>query len=609
MRADRSERLAVGAATFGVELAEAASAAERSAVDAVLSNHGVTPARRPGPRTDRVEISSASIRAERRSLLLPGLHSLVDVAGWASPAGLSYLAEQLGLRPAEVWGVATFYDLVPTAADKEYTERRCGDVICGSISGTGPDVGDSAAAGGAGGAGSSSCLGQCDAGAAVLQKVPGTPYAVQRGASGSAAPTRCGAFDAQSAPAVGRVLARVLALGSVTSFDDYLGAGGGAGLVAAVHRGAEATIAEIEAAGLRGRGGAAFPTAAKLRGVRAHVSSPKYVVVNGDESEPGTFKDRILMERDPYAVIEGAMISALAVGAERVIVYVRGEYPDAIEAIRRSIAEFAARGWIGPNRTVDGAALEPLQIEVRAGGGAYICGEETALLNSIEGHRGEPRAKPPFPSDHGLFGRPTLINNVETLCHQVEISAEGAEVWRSHGTPQSPGTRLFSVSGKVEHPGVYEWPMGVSLEQVIRAAGGRVAEISAVLLGGAAGTFLAPERFGLPMSFEGTREAGVSMGSGAVIAFGHSTDWADVAARISRFFAHESCGTCVPCRGGTHQIEKMFQRGWTGGRDQAERFDHVARAMTDASICGLGQSASLALGSMLELGLISGEGQ
>jgi NADH-quinone oxidoreductase subunit F len=197
--------------------------------------------------------------------LLPGLHSLVDVAGWASPAGLSYLAEQLGLRPAEVWGVATFYDLVPTAADEAYTERRCGDVICGSIHGTGPDVGDSAAVGGAGavvgagGAGSSSCLGQCDAGAAVLQKVPGTPYAVQRGASGSAAPTRCGAFDAQSAPAGGRVLARVLARGSVTSFDDYLGAGGGAGLVAAVHRGAEATIAEIEAAGLRGRGGAAFP--------------------------------------------------------------------------------------------------------------------------------------------------------------------------------------------------------------------------------------------------------------------------------------------------------------------------------------------------------------
>jgi NADH-quinone oxidoreductase subunit F len=535
-------------------------------------------------------------------MLLPGLHALVDAHGWATPAGMRFLGDCLGLQAAEVWGVATFYDLIPTDPVDGVVIRRCSGVVCESADGAGRLGGATSGIG-------YSCLGQCDAQYAELHKAPGEPYVAVRGRNGSAPPTRVAAFDAPGVSSGGRVLARILRLGQLDSMHSYLEAGGGEGLRTALRLGPERSIAAIERAGLRGRGGAAFPTATKLRAVRESRAAERprrYVVCNGDESEPGTFKDRILMERDPYAVLEGLLISAAIVEADRAVVYIRGEYPEAISAMGRALREFTEYGWVGQERRVDERVLPPLEVSVRTGGGAYVCGEETALLNSIEGFRGEPRAKPPFPSERGLFGGPTLINNVETLCHQVDVLRLGAEGWRSVGTEGSPGTRLFSVSGAVGRSGVFEWPLGVSLRQVLEGAGADMGVVGPVLLGGAAGSFLAPDGLDMTLDFESAGPRAASMGSGAVMVFGRDVDTTVLAHGLARFFAHESCGKCVPCRGGTHQILRMFEEGWEGSSRQVEVLKDLRQAMSDASICGLGHTATVALSSMVDLEILSG---
>jgi NADH-quinone oxidoreductase subunit F len=313
------------------------------------------------------------------------------------------------------------------------------------------------------------------------------------------------------------------------------------------------------------------------------------------------------MEEDPFALVEAMTIAGFATGCERSYLYVRGEYPVATARLEHAIAECRHRGLLGPD--VAGAGFD-FDIEIRRGGGAYICGEETALFNSIEGFRGEPRNKPPFPTDRGLFGKPTVVNNVETLVNVLDIVLEGGPAFAKTGTEGSTGTKLFCVSGRVARPGLYEVPFGTTLRQLLDLAGGVAGgrRMRAVLLGGAAGTFLTPERLDLPLTFEGTRAAGASLGSGVVVVFDDAVDLADVLLRIAAFFRHESCGQCVPCRVGTVRQEEALQRLVAGG-DEAALLDEIARGMGDASICGLGHTAGMAVRSAIGLGLIGNGGR
>jgi NADH-quinone oxidoreductase subunit F len=388
-----------------------------------------------------------------------------------------------------------------------------------------------------------------------------------------------------------------------SSLDSYREHGGYLALTAAIETGPDAVIRQITDAKLLGRGGAAFPTGVKWRAVADQPSSPKYVICNADESEPGTFKDRVIMEQDPYAVIEALTIAGFATGAELGFLYIRGEYPLATRRLAHAIDEARAAGLLGADVAGSGHAFD---IELRRGAGAYICGEETALFNSIEGKRGEPRNKPPFPVTHGLFGKPTAINNVETLINVLPILTLGADAYASRGTADSTGTRLFCLSGHVDQPGVYEHPHGVTLGEVIDRAGGvrDGKELKAVLLGGAAGGFVGPDRLDIALTFEDARAGGYTLGSGVVMVFDEDADLVDLCLRIARFFRDESCGQCVPCRVGTVRQEESLHRlvaaRTIGSRaDELALLTDVAAVMRDASICGLGQTAASAVQSAI----------
>src|SRR6185312_15033848 len=297
-------------------------------------------------------------------------------------------------------------------------------------------------------------------------------------------------------------------------------------------------------------------------------------ICNADESEPGTFKDRIIMEGDPFVVLEGMTIAALVTGAEQGYIYLRGEYPFAADRLHHALESARWEGFLGENVLGKGMRFD---IELRRGAGAYICGEETALFNSIEGRRGEPRNKPPFPVQAGLFGKPTVVNNVETLVNIPPILLMGGEAYAGIGTSTSTGPKLFCVSGHVARPGVYEFDFGVTLRDLIDRAGGVLGgkRLQAVLLGGAAGVFVGPDRLDMPLTFEGTRAAAATLGSGVVMVFDESVDLGDILLRISAFFRDESCGQCVPCRVGTVRQEELLQR-LRHGRSIGDRAEELA---------------------------------
>ncbi|HSS92990.1 MAG TPA: NADH-ubiquinone oxidoreductase-F iron-sulfur binding region domain-containing protein, partial [Candidatus Dormibacteraeota bacterium] len=318
-----------------------------------------------------------------------------------------------------------------------------------------------------------------------------------------------------------------------------------------------------------------------------------------------------LMEGDPFAIVEAMTIAAIATRCEHGYLYVRTEYPLARHRIENAIAQAREGGYLGGDIAGSGMRFD---IEVRRGAGAYICGEETALFNSIEGKRGEPRNKPPFPVQSGLFGKPTLENNVETLVNVLDIVVDGGATFAASGTSESTGTRLFCLSGHIRRPGVYEVPMGISLRALIEVAGG-VGEgrrLQAVLLGGAAGSFVTEKQLDVPLSFEGTRAIGATLGSGAVMVLDDTADLESVLLRIARFFRHESCGQCVPCRVGTKRQEEILHRLLVD-RDTSRResdialLSDIAQAMRDASICGLGQTAASAIQSaVIQLKVLDG---
>lgn len=596
------------------EAADEASVEERAAIATVLGEAGVGAAAAPAGRS----VVRPGRPDDGRTHLLPCLRELQRRVGGVRPGAVRELSARLGLAPAEIFGVASFYALLETNAPEAVTVHVCDDVVC-RLRG-GDALRAALTAGGHAAVHPSPCLGQCDRAPAALVAragrdggwttvAPAEEVTVRAVMAGAAAPLPAPARIGASAR--GPVLARV---GRVEpeSVDSYRAHGGYRALRRALALGPEGICLSLERAGLTGRGGAGFPTAAKWRAVAARPERPHYVVANGDESEPGTFKDRVLLEEDPFSVVEGLTIAAIAAGAERGYIYVRGEYPLAAARLVRAAQAARARGLLGDDILGRGVSFD---LEVRVGAGAYVCGEETALLNSIEGHPGEPRNKPPFPAVSGLFGLPTAVNNIETLAHAVAIVADGVEAFRARGTADAPGTRLFAVSGAVRSPGVYELGHGARLGELIEAAGGvpEPGRLRAVLLGGAAGTFVGPEAVDLVLTPAASRAAGASLGSGAVVVFADRDDLAGTVLRVARFFRDESCGQCVPCRIGSVRQEEMVAR-LVAGRPlggyaaERERFRSLAAAMRDASICGLGQTAPAAVESALRLGILGGEG-
>jgi len=645
---------------------------ERAAVDAVLGppESGWAGASRDIVRDGRTAAGGRAASSERHQLL-PAFHAVQDRVGWISRGALNYICRRLSVPPAEAWGVLTFYHLLATAPRPPVVAHVCDDIACrlrGAeqvcaalearlgpplVSGTPaatatPMVTDGTAeVWGAGssevrGAGSSEvrragssdpasahgwqrspCLGQCDAGSAALITRAGdagerfvlapaaTAEAIIEAMTGPV-PTPVPRTVAQAGQP--RLLARV-GQADPGSLASYVAHGGYRALARALELGPERVIAEVTASKLLGRGGAAFPTGRKWDAVRRQPATPHYVVCNADESEPGTFKDRVLLEQDPFAVVEAMTICGLATGATRGFIYIRDEYPLAEARLAAAIAAARQAGKLGPDVTGSGQAFD---IEIRRGGGAYICGEETALFNSIEGKRGEPRSKPPFPAEVGLFGKPTVANNVETLVNVLDILLDGGEAWARTGTAGSAGPRLFCLSGHVERPGLYEVPFGSTLRQVIDLAGGVSGGrfVQAVLLGGAAGSFVGPDQLDLPLTFEAAREAGTTLGSGVVMVFDETADIGDALHRIAEFFRHESCGQCVPCRVGTVRQAELLDLllaasaappgSVSPAAPSISVFAELSTAMKDASICGLGQTASTVIESALKLGLLKG---
>jgi NADH-quinone oxidoreductase subunit F len=445
------------------------------------------------------------------------------------------------------------------------------------------------------------CLGLCDHAPALL---------VGEAAVGHADPAQAAAICAQSGDRPVsfvrgdmRSLTANCGRGQPTSLADYRAGGGYSGLSKALALTGEAVIAEVKLSGLVGRGGAAFLTGKKWEGAAQAAAQPKYIVCNADESEPGTFKDRILLEEDPHRTLEGMIIAAHAIGARKGYIYVRGEYPYAFKTMADAVDEARQAGLLGAN--ILGSLLN-FDIEMRLGAGAYICGEETALFESIEGKRGLPRIKPPFPTTHGLFGKPTVINNVETFCNVAYILARGAKEYRKIGTERSPGSKLFCVSGQIQKPGLYEVAFGATLRHLIfDLAGGPSPgrKLQAVLFGGAAGAFATEKDLDVSLSFEDLRDAGLPLGSGAVMVFDDSADMRDVLKRIAEFFAYESCGKCYPCQLGTQRQVEILDRVASGRAlaGDRERLLDVGGTMIDASLCGLGQTAPMAVLSAMKL--------
>jgi len=629
----------------------AATDDERAAVDGVL---GPPPsqweggARRP---EDAHQAFGGHAARGRRHHLITVLHAIQEKVGWISPGALDYVSERLTVPPAEAYGVASFYAMFRTTPSPGAVVHICDDVAC-KVAGAealcaemtrrfGPEGTDASLDGTGVTWQRSPCLGKCDLGSAALIQQPGaalprrdfapvTPDAVWASLTGGSSPAEVplgvlvpqlssrtdsgfASPDLAASPAAGPVsLLRRIGRVDPASLGSYRAAGGYEMLRRALHLGPQGVIREVRDAKLMGRGGAAFPTHIKWNAVGTDLARPHYVVINADESEPGTFKDRVLMEHDPYALVEALTVMGYACGAEQGYIYIRGEYPTAEGRLAHAISTARAHGFLGDDVMGEGFAFD---IEIRRGAGAYIAGEETGLINSLEGKRAEPRNKPPFPASVGLFGKPTAVNNVETALSVLEILRVGGPEYAAVGTAGSTGTRLFCLSGCVAVPGLYEYDFGVTLRDVIDGAGGVAGgrPLQAILLGGAAGVFVGPEALDMPLTYEGTRAAGATLGSGVVLVLDDTVSVPALLRRITQFFRDESCGQCVPCRVGTVRQEELVARLVDGapiGSVTAELalLKDIGYVTRDASICGLGQTALSAVESAVKLGLLGTDG-
>lgn len=553
-----------------------------------------------------LETILTSYQGRRREALLPILWEIQRAFGYIDGDAVQQISATLRIPAADIYGVISFYSLFHDSPTGETIIRVCRDPSCG-LAGADHlveqigaeleiDPHSQMSHDGRFMLLETTCLGQCDLAPASLISLRG---------QGEHARTRItGANDLfitnNSQPIhIGgdpKVLLEGIVPGAWQKLADY---GDYQALKKAVTESTpDAVIAEVERSALFGRGGAAFPTGMKWKFTRQTAEYPHYVICNADESEPGTFKDRVLMEGRPHLLLEGMALCGYAVGAEKGYLFIRGEYPEAAAVIQAAIAEAEGARWLGDN--IQGSGFS-FHIEVRRGAGAYICGEETALFEAIEGKRGFPRIKPPFPTTHGLFGKPTAINNVETLCAIPGIVQHGAQWFRQWGTEKSTGTKLVSISGHVARPGVYEIPFGVTLRDLLEQhCGGIIGKLQAVLMGGAAGTFLTLDEIGVPLTIEDLRAVGSTLGSGAIMIFNDTVDLRDVLARLGRFFQHESCGKCFPCQLGTQRQMEILERSGGPLPGDTQRLLDIGQTMTEASLCGLGQTAGLAVMSALK---------
>lgn len=551
----------------------------------------------------------SAIQPRGRTMLLPALLEAQRLHNHITPDIAALIGRALNVPLADVTGVIEFYSMLFTEPTARKIVRVCTSPICsmvgsrqvasalverlGTTLNTPTPDGEYFVE-------QVQCLGMCERSPAIL--VGDRPV-------GQATPDVIGELIKRPPdPPSGlirtgtRLLTSRLGKITPTNLDDYTNTEGLLGLKEALALSPPEVIELIKTSGLLGRGGAAFPTGIKWEGAASAAGTPKYIICNADESEPGTFKDRTLMEEDPFSILEGMLIAAHAVGAEQGFFYIRGEYPRAQSTIQDAIDTLRKAGLLG--KDILGRNLN-FDIEVRSGGGAYICGEETALFESIEGFRGYPRIKPPFPTTAGLFGKPTVINNVETFANIPLIMRIGPEEYRKLGSEKSPGPRLFCISGDVFMPGLFEITETVTLRDLIfkHAGGSRMGrKIQAVLLGGAAGKFVPPDRLDVSLTFEDTRAAGLSLGSGVVMVFDDTRDLRQVLLDLGHFFAHESCGKCYPCQLGTQRQLEVLERLAAGALlpGDRERLTDVGWTMTDASLCGLGQTAALAVLSAMD---------
>ena len=526
------------------------------------------------------------------------------------------------MPPADAYGVATFYAMLAVEPRPARVVHVCEDLACrcaGSqelIARLEEHVGPEGELSHDGSATwlRSPCLGQCDRAPAAIVTIadPEAP------AEHTLAPTSAddvlrviaGDLGVPKNPVTplpqhgepGLRLLRRIGRVDPTSVDDYRAHGGYDALRRALALGPEGVIREVKDSRLMGRGGAAFPTGVKWDAVARQPVKPHYLICNADESEPGTFKDRAVIEGDPFSLIEAMTIAGYATGCELGFVYLRGEYPQSHVILQAAIDEARRRGYLGADVLGEGFSFD---LEIRKGAGAYICGEETAIFNSIEGFRGEPRNKPPFPVNVGVFGKPTVINNVETLINVLDVVLASGPAYAAIGTEGSTGTKLFCLSGHVARPGVYEVPFGATLRELLELAGGVVGELQTILMGGAAGGFLRSDELDLVLTFEAVREAKTTLGSGVVMVMNETVDLPRMLQRIAAFFRNESCGQCTPCRVGTVRQQEALARlcsGKTRGSSQDELvlIGEIGMVMRDASICGLGQTASAAIESAID---------
>lgn len=551
-----------------------------------------------------------SYRGRGRDALLPLLWEVQTAYGWISPEAVRAISHLLRVPETEIFGVIGFYALFYHEPAGETIIRVCADPSCGLAGADalteklchrlGLDSHGGSTADGQYRVEHSPCLGLCDHAPAALISRRGV-----------------GEISCANVQQIDELLqARERPYGAVIDGDPAVLLAGidGEQTEDLAHYGAylalqhaldalspQQVIDEVKSSGLIGRGGAAFPTGVKWQGMRANLEKNPdgvhYVVCNADESEPGTFKDRVLLEFRPHLVLEGILLCAYAVGAQKAYVFIRGEYPTAQRRIEQAMDEARQAGLLGENILGSDFSCE---IEVRRGAGAYICGEETALFEAIEGKRGFPRIKPPFPTTYGVFGQPTAINNVETLCAVPGIVRHGAGWFRQWGTEKSTGTKLVSVSGHVRRPGVYEINPGITLRALLENfCRGTVGNLGAVLMGGAAGTFLTPDEIDVRLTFEDLRSIGGTFGSGAVMVFNDEVDLRDVLKRLGRFFKHESCGKCFPCQLGTQRQMEILERDHHPLPGDRQRLQDIGWTMTEASLCGLGQTAASAVLSVL----------
>ncbi len=389
----------------------------------------------------------------------------------------------------------------------------------------------------------------------------------------------------------------------LSDIDNYVSDGGYETARAALRDRSPGEIVEaVKDSGLRGRGGAGFPTGLKWTFVPKGTGKPVYLLCNADESEPGTFKDRQILEHDPHQLIESMIISAYAIGCIDAYIYIRGEFSTGYETLCRAVADAYAKGFLG--KGIFGGDTE-VNIHVHRGAGAYICGEETGLIESIEGKRAHPRNKPPFPAVYGVFGCPTIVNNVETLSCVKHIIERGADWFKSIGPESGPGPKLYGVSGHVKKPGVFELPMGTSLRELIEVHAGGLRDgrkLKAVIPGGSSVPVLRADEIDINMDFDSVAKAGSMLGSAGVIVMDDSTDMVAVLRRISHFYHHESCGQCTPCREGTGWLEKILARIEEGHGTPAdlEKLDSVAKSMMGTTVCVLSDAAAMPVRSFLD---------